>query len=196
MVEFDAARPAGIKRVVFKEILEGDLRKFQADSNDADTGGGARDLRFRPFKAFDEIFAKLFPETRLERRRRGAADVEVAVRVGRFAWQAGATTQYKAATFEPPTDARPDEGRIPVVHTYPPLVAPPASGGGRLVLMFVQREDDSVWPHFATETSLGSGAWHPAVSKQILECLNAPRPKTRAARGFIDFEEKRRFCGG
>lgn len=35
-----------IAEILFHEIADGDVRKFNAESNDADTGGGARDLRF------------------------------------------------------------------------------------------------------------------------------------------------------
>lgn len=35
-----------IAEILFHEIVSGDIRKFNAESNDADSGGGARDLRF------------------------------------------------------------------------------------------------------------------------------------------------------
>lgn len=42
----------GVKRFIFKELVEGDFRKFFAQSNDTDSGGGARDLRYKPQKEF------------------------------------------------------------------------------------------------------------------------------------------------
>jgi hypothetical protein len=54
-------KPTGIKRIVYYEIVEGDFRKFQAVSNDAPTGGGARDLRFRQYEKFLEVLKRLFP---------------------------------------------------------------------------------------------------------------------------------------
>ena len=33
------ANAANVARIVFKEIVEGDLRKIHADANDAETGG-------------------------------------------------------------------------------------------------------------------------------------------------------------
>lgn len=193
MPEISEARPAGIKRVVFKEILPGARRKFLARSNDADTGGGARDLRFRPFDRFDAIFAKLFPEVRSEGASRGGARVQLKVRVGRFYWQEGRKVLSKEATFAPPTNAR-SEGYLRVVHTYPILNSPPPETEGRLVLLLVQDDDDRVWPHFVTEPQLRSGDWHEAVAREVLACLNAPRPMGRAARGFKDFETGQRFC--
>ena len=70
--------------VVFKQLVEGDLRKFKAESNDADTGGGARDLRFRPYDRFDGAFERLFPVEELVPRRRNNKSTMVKVRKGRF----------------------------------------------------------------------------------------------------------------
>jgi len=61
---------AGVKRIVYKEIVEGDFRKFKAESNDADTGGGARDLRFRPHDEFAKVFRELFPRSQQKTRKR------------------------------------------------------------------------------------------------------------------------------
>ena len=181
------APPAHVKRVVFKEIAEGDYRKFEAHSNDADSGGGARDLRFRPYEKFREVFLDLFPLVRAATRRRGGVDTEVKVLVGRLYWPDGDTVASAEATFEPPTDARPNEGRIPVVHTYPPFSDLPSTNQGKVVLLLIQRDDDTVWPSFATEGSLRSGAWEPSVATPILASLKASRPTNQVARGYIDF---------
>ena len=37
-----------VRLVIYKRIVEGDLSKFTATSNITQSGGGARDLRFRP----------------------------------------------------------------------------------------------------------------------------------------------------
>ncbi len=187
--------PSGVKRVVYKEIVEGDFRKFRAESNDSDTGGGARDLRFRPYATFENAFRKMFPQVRQEQRKRNGSRVTTDVLVGRFYWKDSAGNERsKEALFEPPTDARPDEGRLPVVHTYPPLNLLPPINEGRIVLLLVQRDDDSVWPHFATENSLRSGAWHNDVALPILTCLDTRRRSNAVARGYIDFETETRFC--
>jgi hypothetical protein len=181
------SKPAGVKRVVFKQIVVGDFRKFEAQSNDADTGGGARDLRFRPYDEFAEIFRQIFPEVRQEKRRRNGVRTSVEVFVGRITWSNGESTQSREASFEPPTDARPNEGRIPVVHTYPPLNRLPPTNEGRMVLLLVQRDDDTVWAEFATEDSLRSGNWHQQVGGPIIAALDARRPSNQVARGYIDF---------
>ncbi len=186
-------KPAGVARVVFKEIVPGDLRKFKAESNDADTGGGARDLRFRPYDEFAPIFRKLFPNVRRETRTREKKKATVEVFEGRFYWQDKAgKVQSKEATFEPPTSARPGEGRIPVVYTYPPLNDIPPTNEGRIVVLLVQRTDGHVWPAFATEKSLRSGEWDESVAKAILQCLDTERKGGQAARGYVDFEDMNR----
>ena len=45
-----AGSETDVVRVLFRTIDEGDLRKMDAVSNDAPTGGGARDLRFSPVR--------------------------------------------------------------------------------------------------------------------------------------------------
>lgn len=188
------AKPSGVKRVVYKQIVEGDFRKFEARSNDADTGGGARDLRFRPYDEFSNVFKLLFPLSRLEKRQRDGASANVEIMVGRFFWcDASGMPKSKEATFEPPTDARPNEGRIPVVHTYPPFNTLPPTNQGRMVLLLIQRDDDTVWPAFATESSLRSGAWEKSVSGPILNSLDARRSSKQVARGYIDVVNGKKY---
>lgn len=186
-------KAAGVKRVVFKEVVEGDFRKFEAQSNDADSGGGARDLRFRPYDEFEEVFRHLFPDIRTEKRKRNGKKVDVEILVGRLHWLEGGKHRSKEATFEPPTDARPNEGRIPIVHTYPPFNVLPPTNQGRMVLLLVQHDDDTVWPAFATEDSLRSGAWQDSVSGPILRSLDSKRPANQVARGYVDFENGKAY---
>jgi hypothetical protein len=193
MSERDHTKPSGVKRIVFKEIVGGDWRKFVAQSNDADSGGGARDLRFRPYDEFAKIFRLLFPSVRHARRRRGGTSVQVEVFVGEFYWHLDGEEGSREATFEPPTDARGGEGRIPVVHKYPPFTQPPPSNEGRVVLLLIQRGDNRVWPAFATERSLRANEWDAAVTQVILGALDAHRPAKQVARGYIDFESGRRY---
>lgn len=186
--------PSAVSRVVYKEIVPGDLRKFKAESNDAPSGGGARDLRFRPYRNFGSVFERLFPQKRTVRRRRNRVDTNVDVLVGRFFWKDGAIDRNMEAVFEPPTTARPGEGRLAVVHNYPPLQHAPSFDDGRVVVMLVQRQDGTVWPAFATEGSLRRGEWDAAVARAVLSCLDAKRGKSQIARGFIDFELHEHYC--
>jgi len=210
MAEQIGAKPSGVKRIIFKQIVYGDFRKFLANSNDAKSGGGARDLRFRPHSTFASVFGELFPESRTEERRRVGRQVLVEVRVGKFHWSDHGIIVSAEATFEPPTSAREEEGRIPTVHKYSPFnrivsTWPEESWDvdkralkqeGRLVLLLVQRDDGSVWPEFATESSLRSENWSESVANPIIKSLTGRRNASEVARGFIDFESGKAYLDG
>ena len=51
---------SNVKLIIYKKIVDGDLRKFSATSNDQPSGGGARDLRFSPAGEFMAAFEKMF----------------------------------------------------------------------------------------------------------------------------------------
>lgn len=70
---------AQVARILYKEIVPGDLRKILAMSNDAVTGGGARDFRFGSFKTLLPVIRKMFPETVKQSRKRGGGVVQIDV---------------------------------------------------------------------------------------------------------------------
>lgn len=178
-------KPTGITRIVYKEIVAGDLRKFKAQSHDTPSGGGARDLRFSPYSEFCKVFGRMLPT----RQPNG-------VFAGRFMWVENGEQKTGAAFFHPPTSARPNEGRIANVDKYLPRGSLPEEGGDIIVLMIIQRDDDSIWPCFTTVLSLESGEWHVAVSEPLLNCLRAKRRSGTACCGYIDYIENERFCNG
>lgn len=101
-----------VARILYKELVEGDLRKLQAKSNDADTGGGARDFRFSAYNTLLPVIRQMFPQPIERSRKRGSQMVQIEVFKGVFSWNGAGGVQCKDAYFEPPTDARPLEGRI------------------------------------------------------------------------------------
>jgi hypothetical protein len=176
-----------IARIVFREILDGDRLKFIAQSNISDTGGGARDLRFRGWDVMEDVLRKVFPQTQVARRRReGAQTLEIYA--GRFHWLQGESEISREALLEPPTDARPNESRVTRVHEYDCFtIRPPEEGSGRLLVLFIQKLDDSVWPFVITERSLERENWNPIVAEFLLSALKAERRRGIAAYGFVDF---------
>lgn len=195
------ANEAGqVARILYKELKEGDLRKLQAKSNDADTGGGARDFRFGSYKTLLPVIKQMFPQTVNENRKRGGQIVQIDVFKGAFSWQnAKGDVQSKEAYFEPPTDVRPSEGRIARVHEYPCFDASHVKigVGNRVLLLLIQLDDGSVWPYYAEEKSLRTpNAWHPVVAKELLRCLDAERPVNQAVIGYRDFTNAGRYCNG
>src|SRR6266511_1713190 len=108
-------------RVAFKSIEQGDILKLDARSNLTPSGGGARDFRF-PYTPFQAAMTKLFPNVVQETRRRNNKPQLVPIRTATLMWiDEKGQTQQMQIKYEPPTSARPSEGRIPQVHKIPPL---------------------------------------------------------------------------
>jgi len=189
-----------VARILYKEIFAGDLRKIEAKSNDSDTGGGARDFRFGSYKQLTKVIKIMFPQVVQEIRKRDGVSKQIDVYKGQFHWKQKGANVSKDSFFEPPTDARGSEGRIARVHEYPCFDAkliPKAGEGNRVLLMLIQRNDGSVWPHFASESSLRSkGIWDTSVAKALIECLDAQRPEGRAVIGYRDFTTAESYCNG
>lgn len=182
-----------IARILYKEIVEGDRRKADAESNDSTSGGGARDFRF-PYEAVLPAVELLFPVKIVKRGK--------TVRQGTFYWREPGSAQVisKEAQFMSPTKSRPSEGWISQVSKFSCFDTdrmPPCGAGNRLLLLLIQLDDQSVWPHFAEESTLRvKGIWDAAVAQELLNCMDAQRAANRAVIGYIDFINARRFCNG
>jgi len=192
---------AQVARILYKQIVEGDLRKIQAQSNDSDTGGGARDFRFGSYKRLLPIIRQMFPRSVKETRKRGGMDTLIDVYEGDFYWQPpNSKVLSRRSYFEPATDVRPNEGRIVRVHEYPCFdlsLIPALQVGNRILLLLVQRGDGTVWPHFVEESSLRTpGVWEPAVAEEICKCLDAQRRTGLAVIGSKDFVSGEHYCNG
>lgn len=195
-----APAPHGVARILYKEIVPGDLRKILAESNDSKTGGGARDFRFGDYKNLVPVVNQMFPQVSREKRRRKGMITEVEIRKGTFCWDTGGGVQKKAVEFEPPTSARPSEGRITCVHEQPALdvaLIPKVNDDDKVILLLVQRNDGSVWPYFTHLKSLATeGAWDNRVASEIIRCVGAARAEGRATIGFRDFTTGDGYCNG
>jgi hypothetical protein len=193
-----ATGPTGVARILYKEIVPGDLRKIVAESNDSDTGGGARDFRFGDFGKLEPMIRKMFPHAVKERRRRDGNNVEVEIFRGTFYWNFGGGDEHKDVDFEPPTSARPSEGRITRVHEQPCFAAdriPKVGAGDKVLLLLVQRNDDSVWPHFIEGSSLSiPGAWDARVARELLDCIRGKRAANKVVIGYRDFTTGDGYC--
>lgn len=190
--------PSGVKRLVYKELQAGDYRKLTAQSNDATSGGGARDLRF-PYNEFDGIFAKLLPGYREEQRRRRGALTHVTVRTGKVHLNAaGKGTATTEMVWESPTDARGSEGRLVRVHESDALAQLPHEPhpNDRVFVLFVQDDNNELRVHAAYESDLRKGAWAAAVATPMLKHLDGDRRQDRAVQGYIDFIDDFVYCHG
>ena len=189
-----------VERFLYKEIKPGDLRKILRESNDSPTGGGARDFRFGSYSKLEKVIKKLFPNVEKQVRTRNKVKVEIDVFKGTFSWESNGKIITKDSYFEPPTDARPEEGRItrvPEYECFDTSRIPDIKPNNRVLLLLIQLSDGSVWPHFVLEETFRTkGNWHPKVEKHILRCLDAERAKSRAVIGYYDFQTKEGYCDG
>jgi hypothetical protein len=173
------------QRALFKIVLDGDRRKINAESNDAPTGGGARDIRFSHV-LFEPVVVKMFPKVE---RAQGTKRDDLEIRKGRLKYydddgdEHGMDIQYW-----PPTDARDSEGRIARVPDIPPFQARyfPEDEGAVFYLL-IQGADGTMTGHFASEDSLlTKGRWNTWVAESILTSL-AEAPGNVSARGWLDW---------
>lgn len=187
----------GAIRLLAIEILPGDRRKFDAQSNDSDTGGGARDLRIRPDTVFATIIGQLFPKRVTVQRTLKGRKVELPAWSGTFSWidDDGRRRSAEALVW-PPTGAREGELRLSKVHEQPCFRHVPPTTEGRLLLLVIQTPALELWPRFATEQSLQEGEWDEEVATFLVKCLQARRRKGVSARGFLDLTTGERFING
>ncbi|WP_186423782.1 hypothetical protein [Lacrimispora celerecrescens] len=169
-----------VRLVVYKKIVDGDLRKFSATSNDQQTGGGARDLRFSPANEFMNVFEKMFPQ------------YENGLLRGSFSWKDYPLTNV---FIHPPTNSRPNEIRIATVHEcFPTEVIPEEAND--CILLLIQDVNGEIWPYFTSEYSLQHDNWHPYIKEEILKGMKARRSSKTTPMGYIDIDEGRSFTNG
>jgi hypothetical protein len=143
----------------------------------------------------------MFPQVVKEWRKRDGRTVEIDVFKGQFFWRDNdGHVVRKDSFFEPPTDVRPLEGRIARVHEYACFdtsLVPKGGMGNRVLLLLIQLHDGSVWPFYAEERTLRArGMWDPTVAKELLTCIDAKRPSSRAVIGYKDFTNGYKYCDG
>lgn len=177
-------KPKHAVRMVYREILPGDVRKIYARSNDAASGGGARDLRFNPFHEFEPVLSQMFPRY-----------VRSGVFEGKFHWYVGNTVVTRNVRFHHPTNSRPNEGRIANVNRWFPYRVPSAEEGLVFFVLF-QDGEGRLWPKIATERFLRAGEWPKMISSLILDCISKERDLRFAISGYADFSLGVRFCNG
>ena len=185
-----------LQRVVFKSIERGDELKLDAKSNIEQTGGGARDFRF-PYRPFEPVIVKMFPKVVQETRRRDKKPTLVDIRYATLTWiDDNGQPQQMEIKYEPPTSARPAEGRIPTVHKIPPLAVknlPPKSQGDRFVL-FAQDSSQTLAVHYVSHTALlnSNPPWHRLLRETVVEALKKKQGENSAL-GWGDFKTGRSY---
>jgi hypothetical protein len=173
-----------VKRFIFKELVEGDFRKFIAQSNDTDTGGGARDLRYKPQKIFYPFFEKMMAVKNADNT---LDDI--------FHWEIEGKVITTKVKVHPPTNSRPNEIRIARVHQCIPDEVVPQNHNNAIFLI-VQYSDNSLWPYFVTIDSIRNDDWDPIVKRVITEAYDVEKRENITATGYYDYETGEEYYYG
>ena len=169
-----------LTRFLFKKMVPGDIAKLKREGAVSGTGGGARDLRFRPWSAYEPIVKRMFPEA--EANTGGRTIYTGTLRDG--------TGQVQ---FWSPTDARPGEGRLARVYSIPAL-APDRlpDKGGPILMLLGQYSDGHLAATWVTAQALELEGWDPRVRDFLLEVLSKT-PADKNAHGWMDLERGAAF---
>ena len=165
------------KRIVFKKIVPGDIRKLNAESNDAPTGGGARDFRFSPADKFFPEFQAMFPEVDEDNRLNAE-----------LIWS---NVESRKTLIPPPTPSRGNEIRIAKIHECCPLSELPDDNQD-CAIVFLQ-DDNGVHASFETVKSFAFKGLSVRLQCYLKNLLEGAHPANVTPSGFIDFEGGEQF---
>lgn len=161
-----------IAEVLCHEITEADIRKINATSNDAQTGGGARDLRFSIYYA--PCLDRFFPQEVMY-------EGHTPYRIGMFEhYDAnGKRTMERVRYAFQPTDARPREVRIAQISKLNFFLdLPEISGGdGVLFMAFIRKTDGIPQAQYLTEKQIEAEDSDPIIAAAMREALSKRRGK-------------------
>ena len=159
-----------IAEVLFHEITEADIRKIYATSNDAQTGGGARDLRFSI--EYAPYLDRLFPKE-------VTYENGTPYRIGMFEHYDASgmrTTERVHYAFQP-TNARPREVRIAQISRLNFFLDLPTihSEDGILFIAFIRKTNGMPQAQYLTEKQIGAKGGNPIIAAAMREALSKRR---------------------
>lgn len=170
---------------VFRQVLPGDVRKLRAESNDADTGGGARDLRFRGQPVVRQLL-RMFTQPTAER----------GVMRGRIHWATNPGTGHADVELWRPTQARPNEVRLNTIHRIGGWAVTDQefnaaiAAGRRLFFILTLDTQDRIWASIFDEAYLPEQT---QIFRDHLAARAAATRNGRAITGAIDFARNETF---
>jgi hypothetical protein len=157
-------------RFVYKRIVAGDIRKLSAESADAGTGGGARDLRFNPAEKFWPVFERMF-----------SAAATKKYLDARLIWDGEITT----TEVYPPTSARPNEARITRVNACcPAKLIPPDN---EVFIFILIQGEDGVHASFMTKQQVLDNRFSLELENVLIRAIEYSET-TKVPVGFSDLE--------
>jgi len=170
-------RPGGKwLRFVYKQIVPGDILKLFAESNKADTGGGARDLRFSPYDKFWPVFQKMFDVVP------GRKYLDASL-----IWENGVTTKTEVY---PPTASRPNETRITKVNSCCPKKFVPA--GLDACLFILVQSEDGVYTSFMTKAEVFAAGFTHRLERFLISVIEYTN-LSKTPMGYVDIEDDQQY---
>lgn len=161
-----------IVEVLCHEITEADIRKINAASNNAQTGGGARDLRFST--DFVLCLNRFFPkEIKIEH--------GTPYRIGVFEHldtRGRKITEQVRYAFQP-TDARPREVRIAQISKLGFFLDLPeiSNDDGMLFMAFIRKTDGTIQAQYLTEKQIEAEGGNPIIAAAMRDALTRHKGK-------------------
>lgn len=159
-----------IAEVLCHEISEADIRKINASSNDAQTGGGARDLRFR--MEFKPCLDRLFPDE-------VTYEGKTPYRIGMFEHydSEGRRTVERVRYAFQPTNARLGEIRIAQINKVDFFLDVPElkGGDGLLFVAFIRKTEGLPQAQYLTERQIEAPGGNVIIAAAMHEALRKRR---------------------
>lgn len=165
------------RRFVFKRVVPGDIRKLNAESNDSQSGGGARDFRYSPAEKFWPVLSEMSSNNQ------GGGCINII-----FHWDNGIEKQ---AVIHPPTRSRNSEIRIGRVHECCPTEFVPIPGENAIFLLV--QDDLGVHADFLTMKKLKEARFVPRLRTYLASAIEGTASASIAPMGFIDFDNDTQF---
>ncbi len=171
------------KLLIFKEALLGDLLKFQNQANISDTGGGARDLRFRTSvqgelkNVLDEMFDESIGDTRMKRKV--------------VKWFKNEKVNETEVEYWQPTAARPKELRIARISRIEgweisrEVFDEVTRSGHFLFYLLILDEQGSLWARTFNSQRIDPTKMDQAFIRKIEEVINSRYKVTK--QGYVRF---------
>lgn len=174
-----------VERVIYKQLLPGDFKKFSGQSNlDPSAGGGARDLRIGRHDDFEPVVKLMFPSVVSEFRVRGGTQTLEDIYRGRVRWQGAASAIF--GDFETPQDERPNEWRFARVASIPFLAAAVPKGNQEApeLILLLQDDTQDVWLVHELKSVV---ALDPHVGPYVSNAFASHMHPSHAVVGYVDF---------
>jgi len=170
----------------FQEVVDGDVRKLLAESNDSDSGGGARDLRMP--QAFWGALLPFFPEK-----------IECGQEAIIYSSPKGMRTDSHTIKLHLPTISRPTEIRIGKIHEIDgwTLSAEEYNSlkkvGDSVYFLLTLDVKGRSWAQLAKHSSLAAPKADPNFFKFVNVVKTACGSKGKVTRGIFDFAGSNHF---